>query len=208
MRQRASERPDPDAQCFLAGTRIATAFGEAAVEDLQVGDLILTAEGTALPLAWLGHTKVSARFADPLRFWPVRIKAGALGPDRSEAGSAALAGSRGAGRRRAYSCQRAGQRDLGGARAAGSDTFVYYHVELERHSLVLAEGVLAESFVDNVDRMNFDNWAEHEALYPDGRTIAELPHPRAKSRRQVTMGIRAELDRRAEEMGLALSAAS
>ena len=88
------------------------------------------------------------------------------------------------------------------------DTFVYYHVELERHSLVLAEGVLAESFVDNVDRMNFDNWAEHEALYPDGRTIAELPHPRAKSRRQVTMGIRAELDRRAEEMGLALSAAS
>ena len=195
-------------QCFLAGTRIATAFGEAAVEDLQVGDLILTAEGTALPLAWLGHTKVSARFADPLRFWPVRIKAGALGPDRPKRDlllspdHAVLVGDA-----LIHASALVNETSVVRERRV-PDTFVYYHVELERHSLVLAEGVLAESFVDNVDRMNFDNWAEHEALYPDGRTIAELPHPRAKSRRQVTMGIRAELDRRAEEMGLALSAAS
>jgi hypothetical protein len=51
-------------------------------------------------------------------------------------------------------------------------TFTYYHVELADHSLILAENVPAETFIDNVDRMAFDNWAEHEALYPDA---ARLP---------------------------------
>jgi hypothetical protein len=71
-----------------------------------------------------------------------------------------------------------------------SPTFTYYHVELEDHSLILAENMPAESFVDNVDRMAFDNWAEHEALYPEGNTIVELPYPRAKSLRQVPRKLR------------------
>jgi serralysin len=33
--------------------------------------------------------------------------------------------------------------------------------------------VAAETFIDNVDRLGFDNWAEHESLYPDGKTIEE-----------------------------------
>jgi hypothetical protein len=53
--------------------------------------------------------------------------------------------------------------------------FVYYHVELDDHSLILAENTPAETFVDNVDRLAFDNWAEHQALYPDGKQIEELP---------------------------------
>jgi hypothetical protein len=59
------------------------------------------------------------------------------------------------------------------------EVFTYYHVELATHELLLAEGVATESFVDNADRMNFANWAEHEAL---GETapIEEMPYPRAK----------------------------
>ena len=63
-------------------------------------------------------------------------------------------------------------------------TFTYYHVELDDHSLILAENTPAETFVDNVDRLGFDNWAEHQALYPEGKSISELPYPRAKSHRQ------------------------
>ena len=74
--------------------------------------------------------------------------------------------------------------------------FVYYHVELDDHSLILAENTPAETFVDNVDRMGFDNWAEHEALFPGGKPIEEMPYPRAKARRQVPMQIRAALDAR------------
>jgi hypothetical protein len=59
--------------------------------------------------------------------------------------------------------------------------FTYYHVEIDDHSLIMVENTPAETFVDNVDRLNFDNWAEHEALYPEGRRIAELLYPFAKS---------------------------
>ena len=85
-------------------------------------------------------------------------------------------------------------------------TFVYYHVELDDHSLILAENAPAETFVDNVDRMGFDNWDEHEALYPAGRPIDEMPYPRAKARRQVPQSVRAALDGRARGLGLAAAA--
>lgn len=71
--------------------------------------------------------------------------------------------------------------------------FVYYHVEVLNHSLIPAEGVPAETFVDNVDRLYFDNWKEHEALYPGGVTIPEMDLPRAKSHRQVPRKIRERL---------------
>jgi hypothetical protein len=58
----------------------------------------------------------------------------------------------------------------------------------------------AETFVDNVERMCFDNWAEHEALHPGDKPIRELPYPRAKGRRQVPRRLRAALDARALEI--------
>ena len=39
--------------------------------------------------------------------------------------------------------------------------FTYYHIEVDDHSLILADHTPAETFIDNIDRMNFDNWAEH-----------------------------------------------
>ena len=85
--------------------------------------------------------------------------------------------------------------------------FTYYHVEVDDHSLILAENAPAETFVDNVDRLNFDNWAEHQALYPEGKSISELPYPRAKSHRQVPVAIRVRLGERAQAIGAALNAA-
>jgi autotransporter passenger strand-loop-strand repeat protein len=50
--------------CFYQGTRIATPDGETAVEDLEAGDLVLTANG-ALPVRWVGQSTVATRFAAP-----------------------------------------------------------------------------------------------------------------------------------------------
>ena len=65
-----------------------------------------------------------------------------------------------------------------------STTFTYYHVELDDHSLILAENAPAETFIDYIDRMAFDNWEEHQAL-DDAGPIAEMNIPRAQSARQV-----------------------
>jgi hypothetical protein len=75
-------------------------------------------------------------------------------------------------------------------------TFTYYHVELDDHSLIFAENTPAETFVDNVDRLAFDNWEEHEVFYPEGKAIIELPYPRAKAHRQVSRSIREQLAER------------
>ena len=82
-------------------------------------------------------------------------------------------------------------------------TYTYYHVEVEDHSLILAENAPAETFVDNVDRLAFDNWAEHEELYPNGKQVLELPYPRAKAHRQVPVSIRVMLAARAQGIGAA-----
>jgi hypothetical protein len=50
--------------------------------------------------------------------------------------------------------------------------------------------------------MNFDNWQEHETLYPDGRAVVELAYPRAKAFRQVPQHIRAAIAARAASLGL------
>jgi hypothetical protein len=78
------------------------------------------------------------------------------------------------------------------------EIITYWHVECDGHELILAEGVPAETFVDNIDRLGFDNWDEHRALYPNGKPVTELPYPRAKSIRQVPVPVRNLLARRAE----------
>ena len=83
------------------------------------------------------------------------------------------------------------------------DVWVYYHVELDDHSLILAEGAPAETFVDNIERLAFDNWSEFEALLPEGKTVEELPYPRAKAHGQAPVDIRVRLAERAQIIGAA-----
>jgi len=178
--------------CFMAGTSILTTDGEIAVEDLKVGMMLLTNEGKALPMRWLGHSTVSTRFTDPLRVLPIRIEAGALGqnlPSRDLLVSpdhAVLIGD-------VLIHAGALVNEVNIRREANvPETFKYYHVELASHEVLIAEGTPVESFIDNVDRMNFDNWAEHGAL-ADMAPIVEMSYPRAKSYRQVPVAVRALL---------------
>lgn len=68
--------------CFAGGTRIATARGEVAIEDLAEGDLVLTRDHGPQPLRWIGSTEVSQlRLVKQPKLRPIRIAAGALGFD-------------------------------------------------------------------------------------------------------------------------------
>ncbi len=175
--------------CFYPGTALATPTGEIKVEDIQAGDMLLTADGPK-PVRWIGQSHIHTGFADPLRTLPIRIRAGALGaglpfrdlllsPDHAIHldGILVQAGAlvNGTSILRDYDVP---------------EQFTYYHVELASHELLLAEGVQAESFVDNVERMHFQNWDARTAPY---EAIVEMDMPRAKSARQVPAAIRRRL---------------
>jgi hypothetical protein len=64
----------------------------------------------------------------------------------------------------------------------------------------LAENTPAETFIDNVDRFGFDNWAEHVALFPEASAIIEMPYPRAKAFRQVPRSLRESIMKRGLEL--------
>jgi hypothetical protein len=179
--------------CFLAGTRIATPSGETTIEDLRPGDLVLTAEGRALPVRWVGRQARAARFAHPLRELPVEIAAGALGgglPRRELRVSPAHALCVG------------GVLVEAGALVNGTtircmprdelpERFTYFHVELATHELLLAEGAPAESFVDHAEPRCFDNAEERATLLgPDVPPIREMDLPRATSARQLPRAVR------------------
>ena len=182
-----------DPVCFCPGTLIRTPEGEVPVETLARGDLVLTSEGLAKCVTWIGRQTVSTRFADPLRVLPIRIRAGALDenvPSRDlllSPDHAVLVGD---------ILFQAGVLVNGHSIIREANvpvTFTYYHVELDDHSLILAESTPAETFIDNVERLAFDNWEEHEAFYPDGKPISEMAYPRAKAYRQVPMRLRGQL---------------
>jgi ELWxxDGT repeat protein len=187
--------------CFMARTMIRTRDGEVAVETLRRGDRVMTNDGQVKPVSWIGRQTVSTMFADPLRVLPIRIKAGALDenvPSRDfllSPDHAILVGE---------VLIQAGALVNGTSIIRETNvptTFTYYHVELDDHSLILAENTPAETFIDNIDRLAFDNWTEHQALYPEGKPIVELPYPRAKAHRQVPREIRHQVNRRAVLVG-------
>jgi len=184
---------DSTTLCFCPGTMILTGHGEVAVETLKIGDFVVTASGEQKPIRWIGRQAVATRFADPIGTLPIRIKAGALDghlPSRdlllSPCHAVLVDGI----------LVHAGALVNGASivRATGMpETFTYYHIELSDHALIVAEGIPAETFIDNVDRMAFDNWAEHEALFGELAPLVELELPRAKAHRQVPQATRSRL---------------
>ena len=70
------------------------------------------------------------------------------------------------------------------------DSYTVYHVETEAHEIVLANGVPAETFVDDVSRRAFDNYAEFKALHGGPPEMKELPYPSASNVRHLPARIK------------------
>ncbi len=67
--------------CFATGTTILTPDGERAIETLQPGDRVVTHDGRSTPAIWVARQTVANPRGVELGRKPVRIEAGALGPD-------------------------------------------------------------------------------------------------------------------------------
>lgn len=155
LRSTASERPS--VICFTPGTRLRTARGETAIEDLDPGDRLLTRDSGPQQVLWTGHRRMSGArlFAMPDQR-PIRMRKGALGIDRPDADLVVSPEHR-------VLVTGAAARDLWGepevlVRAADlvGDRYVtvdhslretwYIHLMLERHEVIWANGLEVETF--------------------------------------------------------------
>ncbi|MCG4254333.1 Hint domain-containing protein [Acetobacter senegalensis] len=163
--------------CYCRGTLIETDAGEVGVEALKIGDLVKTRFNGYQPIRWIGRRAYSGQFATGNRdVLPVVFKAGALGCD---AHGHALPRQD-----LAVSPLHAMYLDevlvpavhlVNGTsivQAEAMDEVAYFHIELEKHDIILANGVESETFVDDGSRGMFHNAADYARLYPDA-----LPTP-------------------------------
>lgn len=194
--------------CFAGGTRIRKLAGDVAVEDLRPGDLLPGADGPQ-PVVWIGRRHLDLRrHRRREAAWPVRIKAHALSP--------------GVPMRDLWlSPEHAVLIDdllipakllVNGASIAQvpRPSITYWHVELPRHGIVLAEGLPTESYLDTGNRADFENGGPALSLHPefaDAIWRAEAFAPQLRDGPRLA-AIRERLVRRAVRLGFFYAAAS
>jgi len=152
--------------CFLRGTRIRTVAGEKAVEDLTVGERVLTASGQSRPIRWIGTRGLDCTsHPKPDFVWPVRIQSGAFAEDLpvrdlwvSPFHAILVEG-----------VLIQVEKLVNGATIVQvpRERVEYWHVELDSHDILLAEGLPAESYLDVGNRTAFVNGGDYLEEYPD-----------------------------------------
>ena len=152
--------------CFVEGTAIATPAGPVPVETLKPGDLVQTASGDVRPVRWLGYRALNpARHPQPERAQPIRITANAFGdnvpvrdlrlsPDHAVLVDGMLIPVRLLRNDASIVCE------------ADCRAVTYFHVELDTHDVLLAEGLATESYIDTGNRGIFQNAGSSVDLHP------------------------------------------
>ncbi|KQS55714.1 hypothetical protein ASG17_06530 [Brevundimonas sp. Leaf363] len=128
---------------------------------------MITASGQSCPIKWIGRRSCAGRFASGnADVLPVCFKAGSISDDVpardlhvSPKHAMYLDG-----------VLIAAERLVNGVtitQATEVDEVTYWHIELDSHDVLIAEGAASESFVDDNSRAMFHNAAEFAELYPD-----------------------------------------
>ena len=202
----ASELAISHLLCFFPGTLIATPAGERMIEELVPGDRVLTADGHAVAAKWICRQTVSTRFGPAERLMPVRFAPGSLGEGKRGFLSRSTPVPHGDLTVTAdHAALLDGVLCEAGALVNGTtiarvplsefgERYTVYHLETDAHEVVLANGAPMETFVDNVSRRAFDNFAEFEEVHgEDPPEMQELPYPRASNARHLPARIKSRL---------------
>jgi hypothetical protein len=156
--------------CYASGSRIRAARGDVTVESLVPGrKVVVIRDGKKClePVKWVGYSYVDvARHPRPEDVAPIRIREGAIAENQpvrdllvSPEHCVVIDGL----------CVPAKLLVNGGSIVSerNSAPFKYYHIELERHGILLAENTPAESYLDTGNRYWFDNADEPRRLHAD-----------------------------------------
>jgi hypothetical protein len=163
---------NPHCNCLLKGTRIQTADGDRKIEDLAIGDWLPTIFGGTRAIQWIGRYPIKK--SEPNKSWvkevmPVRIARSALGrgvphADLYVTGSHAVFFD---------GVLVPAEALINGTtitrfEPSESDELEYFHIKLETHDVIYAEGAPVETLL-NVDESAV-NFAEYFRLYEQPNT--------------------------------------
>jgi len=155
--------------CFLRGTRIWAPSGERKVEDLRINDLVVTSSGEAKPIQWVWARRFERQYGQkwPEEIAPIRVAPSALGPNTPHR---ELFLSR-------YHClylddvlipvvDLLNKTTITRSSAEHLREIEYFHIKLERHSVIYAEGAACET-LQAVTAVNSDSleFEEYKKLY-------------------------------------------
>jgi Hint domain len=181
--------------CFLKGTKISTLSGDRLVQDLQIGDEVQTLAGRKT-IKWIGYNKFTKEEG---RAWhdnvmPIRVARFAI-DDRTPHRDLYLS---------PLHCIFVSEalipvmyliNEASIAQGMPSDmsAIEYYHIDLDTHEVIYAEGALVESFLDDgSNRESFSNFIQYERLYGVERQSKMTPFApilRYRGRRQELKGL-------------------
>ncbi|MBN9559740.1 MAG: Hint domain-containing protein [Alphaproteobacteria bacterium] len=163
--------------CFASGTHILTSRGEVPVERLSEGDLVVTVSNgqpVLKPVKWLGQRRIDiAAHPRPAAVAPIRIRRGAIARDMPKR-DLLLSPDH---------CLFIDGKLIPAKLLVNGMTVVqelaargvhYYHVELERHAVLVAEGLPVESYLDTGNRAFFANAGLALVLHPEFHVNAGL----------------------------------
>ena len=164
--------------CYARGTMIQTPAGERPVETLRPGMQFMTlVDGNEVPrtVKWVGHRRIDlTRHPRADAMAPIRVERDAfadnvphrdllLSPDHAVFVDGMLI------------CVRQLVNGSTIRWERGWTAVDYYHVELDQHAILLAEGLTVESYLDNGNRAFFTNSGMPLVLYPDLPNDARYP---------------------------------
>jgi hypothetical protein len=162
-------KPGPGpVHCLLKTTKISTRSGYRQVQELQIGDEVHTLAGLK-PIKWIGYNKFTKEEG---KTWldsvmPVRVSRFAIN-DHSPHSDLYLSPLHCIFFNEALIPVKYLINGVNVTQSAPSDmsTIEYYHIELDRHEVLYAEGALVESYFDGEsERETFSNFVSYERLY-------------------------------------------
>ena len=145
--------------CFLADSMIATPKGTVAVQDLHAGDEVLTyANGVASvgTLSWAGmaHCTVNPALPDDMAGYPVRVRANAIA-DGVPYKDMLLTAEHCLFFNGVFIPARMLVNGVSIFYDKSITSYSYYHIETLDHAIIMADGMLTESYLDTGNRRSF-----------------------------------------------------
>jgi hypothetical protein len=181
--------------CFLKGTKISTPSGDRLVQDLRIGEEVQTLAGRKT-IKWIAYNKFTKEEG---RAWhdnvmPIRVARFTI-DDRTPHRDLYLS---------PLHCiffsetlipvmYLINEASIAQGMPSDMSAIEYYHIDLDTHEVIYAEGALVESFLDDgSNRESFSNFIQYERLYGAERQSKMTPFApilRYHGRRQELNGL-------------------